>query len=44
MEQVYFYNKDLLQQKIKEIKPQGLDKLHVLSDFDRTLTYGEIIF
>lgn len=38
MEQVYFHNKELLQQKIKEIKSQGLDKLHVVSDFDRTLT------
>ena len=38
MEQVYFHNKELLQQKIKEIKSQGLDKLHLVSDFDRTLT------
>jgi len=38
MEQVYFHDKELLQQKIKEIKSQGLNKLHVVSDFDRTLT------
>lgn len=38
MKEVYFHNKELLQQKIKEINSQGLDKLHVVSDFDRTLT------
>lgn len=38
MEQVYFHNKELLKQKIQEIKSQGLSKLHVVSDFDRTLT------
>ena len=38
MEQVYFHNKELLQQKIEGIKSQGLDKLHIVSDFDRTLT------
>ncbi len=38
MEEVYFNNKELLQQKIKEIRSKGLNKLHVVSDFDRTLT------
>ncbi len=38
MEQVYFHNEELLKQKIEEIKSQGLDKLHIVSDFDRTLT------
>ena len=38
MEQIHFHNKELLNQKVKEIKSQGLDKLHVVSDFDRTLT------
>jgi len=38
MEQVYFRNKELLKQKIKEIKSQGLERLHIVSDFDRTLT------
>ncbi len=38
MEQVYFHNEELLQERIREIKFQGLDKLHVVSDFDRTLT------
>lgn len=38
MEQIYFHNKKLLKKKIREIKSQGLNKLHVVSDFDRTLT------
>lgn len=38
MEQVYFHNEESLQEKIREIKSQGLNKLHVVSDFDRTLT------
>ncbi len=38
MGRVYFHNKELLKQKIRELKSQGLDKLHVVSDFDRTLT------
>ncbi|MDD5649854.1 MAG: hypothetical protein PHF86_05445 [Candidatus Nanoarchaeia archaeon] len=38
MKDVHFHNEDLVKQKIKEIKSQGLDKLHVVSDFDRTLT------
>lgn len=38
MKDIYFHNKELLDQKIKDIKSQGLDKLHVVSDFDRTLT------
>jgi len=38
MEQVYIHNKDLLNKKIQEIISQGLNKLHIVSDFDRTLT------
>ncbi len=38
MTQVHLHNKKLLQQKIKEIKAQGLNTLHIVSDFDRTLT------
>ncbi|MFP4515051.1 MAG: hypothetical protein ACLFNO_03565 [Parcubacteria group bacterium] len=38
MENIYFHNKKSVVDKIKTIKSQGLDKLHVVSDFDRTLT------
>jgi cytosolic 5'-nucleotidase 3 len=38
MEQIYYNNEDLLNQKIKKIKSDGLEKLHIVSDFDRTLT------
>jgi len=38
MENIYFHNKNILEDKIKRIKKQGLNKLHVVSDFDRTLT------
>jgi cytosolic 5'-nucleotidase 3 len=38
MEQIYFHNEELLKEKIKKIKAQGLEKLHVVSDFDRTLS------
>ena len=38
MEQVHFHNKEILDKKIKEIKTQGFNKLHIVSDFDRTLT------
>ena len=38
MEQIYFQNKEILNKKIEEIKSQGLEKLHIVSDFDRTLT------
>jgi|AntRauTorckE6833_2_1112554.scaffolds.fasta_scaffold00189_3 5'-nucleotidase len=38
MEKIYYHNKKSLENKIKTIKNQGLDKLHVVSDFDRTIT------
>ncbi len=38
MEKVYISNKKSFQEKIKEIKKQGINKLHVVSDFDRTLS------
>ena len=38
MEKIYFHNKKSLENKIEKIKKQGLKKLHVVSDFDRTLT------
>lgn len=38
MKNIHFHNKKLLQEKIEEIKLQGLEKLHLVSDFDRTLT------
>jgi len=38
MEQIHYHNKELLNQKIADIKKQGLSKLHIVSDFDRTLT------
>jgi cytosolic 5'-nucleotidase 3 len=38
VQNIYFQNKDLLNEKIRHIKLQGLDSLHVVSDFDRTLT------
>lgn len=38
MEEVHFSNEGQLQQKVRKIRAQGLSKLHVVSDFDRTLT------
>jgi cytosolic 5'-nucleotidase 3 len=38
MENVYFQNEEILLQKIRQIKLRGANKLHVVSDFDRTLT------
>jgi len=38
MEQIHFQNETILREKIQKIKSQGLNKLHVVSDFDRTLT------
>jgi len=35
---IYISNLDKLNQKIEYIKKQGKDKLHVVSDFDKTLT------
>ncbi len=36
--QIFFQNKKHLEKKIQKIKQDGLDKLHIVSDFDRTLT------
>ena len=41
MENIIIPNKKILQDKISQINEDGLEKLHVLSDFDRTLTYGK---
>lgn len=38
MEKIYFHNKKDLDKKIRQIKKDGLNKLHVVADFDRTLT------
>lgn len=38
MERVYIPNKILLKDKLDKIKLDGIDSLHVVSDFDRTLT------
>ncbi|MFA6307343.1 MAG: hypothetical protein WCS88_03525 [Patescibacteria group bacterium] len=39
---IIFSNKIKLAKTIATIKAQGTEKLHILSDFDRTLTYGYI--
>lgn len=38
MGEVIFSNKDLFEHKVRVIKSQGINKIHVVSDFDRTLT------
>jgi len=38
LENVYIKDKDKLNNKIKQIKEDGKDKLHIISDFDKTLT------
>lgn len=38
MENIYFAKKELLQKKIEIIRQQGASNLHVVSDFDKTLT------
>jgi len=38
MQNIHIHNKKLLQQKINQIKSEGLNKLHIVSDFDGTLT------
>jgi 5'-nucleotidase len=40
MKNVIIVNKKDLEKKKKEIAKGGADKLHILSDFDRTITYG----
>src|SRR3989344_8194852 len=42
MNNIHINNEPLLQEKIKGIKSEGKEKLHVVSDFDRTLTKSEI--
>ncbi len=38
IEEIYFSNKGILNKKISEIKKDGISRLHIVSDFDRTLT------
>lgn len=38
MDNIYIKDKKALQEKIHRIKKDGVDKLHIVSDFDRTLT------
>jgi 5'-nucleotidase len=38
MENIHFHNEALFHKKKEKIKSQGLEKLHIVSDFDRTLT------
>jgi len=40
MKNVIIVNKKDLEKKKKEIAKGGADKLHILSEFDRTITYG----
>lgn len=40
MDNIFVKNKQLLQEKINQIKSDGKDKFHVIADFDRTLTYA----
>jgi hypothetical protein len=35
-------DREKLEKLKKEIKQQGYENLHIISDFDRTLTYGTI--
>ncbi len=42
MKNIVIVDKSTLQEKIKRIKQGGVENIHVLSDFDRTLTYGTI--
>ncbi len=37
---LYIPNQDLFDEKIKKLKTDGVSKLHIISDFDRTLTGG----
>lgn len=41
-QEVLISNKEAFDAKIAKIKEDGSDKLHVLTDFDRTLTYGSM--
>jgi len=42
LENIIIPDKKKLEHKAEKIKKEGADKLHFLSDFDRTLTYGTI--
>ena len=42
MENVIIPNPELLKQKIAKIKSNGKQSLHILSDFDRTLTHSSV--
>jgi cytosolic 5'-nucleotidase 3 len=40
VEKVIIVNQEELERKKEEIAKEGAEKLHILSDFDRTITYG----
>lgn len=40
VENIIIVNEEELERKKKEIIQEGVEKLHILSDFDRTITYG----
>jgi len=42
MDNVIIPNPELLKKKIAKIKEQGKESMHVLSDFDRTLTHSSV--
>jgi cytosolic 5'-nucleotidase 3 len=42
MENIIISNQEELEKKLEGIKKGGVDNLHFLSDFDRTLTYGMV--
>jgi hypothetical protein len=38
MKNIYYKDKEKFENTIKNIQEQGKEKLHILADFDRTLT------
>ena len=42
MKNLIVSSQKILERKINKIREAGIDSLHVLSDFDRTLTYGVV--
>jgi len=40
MENILITNKERFEELKKEFKKDGVEKLHVLADFDRTFTYA----